>query len=34
MVRFARLEALADEVSKTLYGLVRKHGAVQLERGE
>lgn len=24
MVRFARLEALADEVGKTLYGLLRK----------
>lgn len=29
MVRFARLEALVDEVSKTLYGLLRKHGAVR-----
>lgn len=28
MVRFARLEALADETSKTLYGLLRKHGAL------
>ena len=33
MVRFARLEALADEANKTLYGLVRKHGAVQTQRG-
>jgi len=34
MVRFARLEALADEASKTLYGLLRKYGAVQGRKRE